>query len=179
MLSRLFKIAGNFARKCYWTHCLARLGSKANLGFGFRADGSESIRIEDFFCCDRLCSLNASMGGAINIGNHVSLASNVTINAACQGLIEISDEVMIGPNSVLRSSDHGFSLIDVPMRKQPHQPGVIRISRNVWLGANVTVVGNVNIGKGAIVGAGSVVTKDVEPYAIVGGVPAKLIRHRA
>lgn len=178
MLFRLFNSAGNFARKRYWAYYLARLGSKANLGVGFRAHGSESIEIGDFFNCDRLCTLNASMDGAIYIESHVSLASNVTINAACQGLIKICDEVMIGPNSVLRSSDHGFSLIDVPMRKQPHQPGFIRISRNVWLGANVTVVGNVNIGQGAIVGAGSVVTKDVEPYAIVGGVPAKLIRQR-
>jgi len=119
------------------------------------------------------------MNGAIRIGNHVSLASNVTINAACRGVIEIGNDIMIGPNCVLRSSNHGFSLTGVPMRKQPHQPGIIRICDDVWLGANVAVVGKVTIGKGAIVGAGSVVTRDVGPFKIVGGVPAKLIRQRS
>ena len=48
----------------------------------------------------------------------------------------------------------------------------------MWIGANVTVLGGVTVGRGAVVAAGSVVTKDVEPYSIVGGVPAKLIRYR-
>ena len=93
-------------------------------------------------------------------------------------MIEIGDDVMIGPNTVLRSSDHGFDSTQVPMNQQPHQPGIIRISEDVWLGANVTVVGNVSIGRGVVVGAGSVVTKDVPEFQIVAGVPAKLIRSR-
>ena len=54
----------------------------------------------------------------------------------------------------------------------------IVIEDDVWIGANVTVVGGVRVGRGAVVAAGAVVTKDVEQYAIVGGVPAKLIRYR-
>jgi len=65
------------------------------------------------------------------------------------------------------------------MRSQSHQPGTIRILDDVWLGANVTVVGNVSIAQGAIVGAGSVVTRDVGTFEIVAGVPAKLIRKRS
>jgi len=178
-ISRLSNRAGFFVRRYSWARLLAGLGCKANLGYGFRVFGSESVKIGDFFVCDRCCSLNTSMDGAIRIGNHVSLASNVAINAACRGVIEISNDVMIGPNCVLRSSNHGFSLTGVPIREQPHQAGIIRICDDVWIGANVTVVGNVTIGKGAIVGAGSVVTKDVGPFEIVGGVPAKLIRQRS
>ena len=170
--------AGTLARKVFWASLLKELGPKANFGFWFRAFGSGSIVIGGFFGCDRLCCLNACAGGAIRIGNRVSLASNVTINAACHGVIEIGDDVMIGPNTVLRSSDHGFDSTQVPMNQQPHQPGIIRISEDVWLGANVTVVGNVSIGRGVVVGAGSVVTKDVPEFQIVAGVPAKLIRSR-
>lgn len=75
------------------------------------------------------------------MGRDVSLASNVIINAGYQGIIEIGNDVMIGPNTVLRSSDHGFSSIQIPMRNQPHRSGSIQISSDVWLGANVTVVG--------------------------------------
>lgn len=166
-------------RRLYWASFLGRLGRRASLGPSFRALGPGAILVGDFFGCDRLCSLNAYQDGTIRIGNHVSLASNVIINAACHGVIEIGNDVMIGPNTVLRSCDHGFDSTRVPMRSQPHQPGTIRISDDVWLGANVTVVGNVSIAKGAIVGAGSVVTRDVGTFEIVAGVPAKLIRKRS
>jgi len=68
--------------------------------------------------------------------------------------------------------------LNKPIRDQGHRPGEIIVEDDVWLGANVTVIGSVRVGQGAVVAAGAVVTKDVEPYSIVGGVPAKFIKKR-
>ena len=85
---------------------------------------------------------------------------------------------MIGPYCLFASVKHGFEDWEKPMIFQPVSEAPITIENDVWIGAKVTVIGGVTIGNGAIVAAGSVVTKDVKPYAIVGGVPAKVIRYR-
>ncbi len=133
-----------------------------NIGFGLYAqiyasgDGSEEITIDD----------------------DVHLNSNVMINADLGGSIRIGKHCMIGPNVVLRTSDHAFSDIDALMIEQGHTSGTIVIEDNVWIGSNAVLTGNICIGTGAIVGAGAVVTRDVPPFAIVAGVPAKQIGHR-
>ena len=114
----------------------------------------------------------------ILIGDDVYLNSNVMINADQEGRIEIGHHCLVGPNVVFRTSDHIFSSKDIPIKDQGHKPGHIIVKDNVWIGANVVIVGNVVIGRGAIVGAGSVVTKDVDDFAIVAGVPARLIGAR-
>ncbi len=73
---------------------------------------------------------------------------------------------------------HIFSDTTVPIRQQGDRGGDIVIEDDVWIGTHTIILTDVTIHKGAIIGAGAVVTKDVEPYAIVGGVPAKLIRYR-
>jgi galactoside O-acetyltransferase len=94
------------------------------------------------------------------------------------GRIVIGNDVMIGPNAVLRASNHGAERIDVPMWNQPHTGGTIEIGDDVWIGANVVVVPNVKIGSHAIVAAGAVVTRDVPDYALAAGVPARVIGDR-
>jgi len=111
----------------------------------------------------------------IEIGNNVFLNSNVMINADKGGKIVIGNDIMIGPNVVLRSCNHNFSKRDIPIIKQGHKAGFIIIKDDVWIGANVVILADVVIGKGSIVAAGSVVTKNVEEYTIVAGVPAKKI----
>ena len=106
------------------------------------------------------------------IGDNLSSNSNMMINADCGGYIEIKNNVLLGPNTVIRASNHTYERLDIPIREQGHTAGRIIINDDVWLGANVVVLPNVNIGKGAIIAAGSVVTKDVAEYALVGGVPA-------
>ena len=114
----------------------------------------------------------------IEFGNNVYLNSNVMINADIGGNIQICDNVLIGPNVVLRASNHIFSKRNISIFMQGHESGSITIEDDVWLGANVVVLPNVTIGKGAIVGAGAVVTKDIKAYTIVGGVPAHIISNR-
>jgi galactoside O-acetyltransferase len=115
----------------------------------------------------------------IIISDNVYLNSNVMINADQGGRIEIGRNCIIGPNVVFRTSDHLFSRKEIPIREQGHNPGTIIVKDDVWIGANVSVLGNVTIGKGAIVAAGAVVTKDIEEFTIVGGVPAKQIGGRS
>ena len=104
--------------------------------------------------------------------------TNVSVNASIQGAIHIGDDVIIGPNAVLRTSDHEAEAVDRPMRDQGHVAGVITIESDVWIGANTTIVGGVRVGQGSVVAAGAVVVRDVEPYTIVGGVPARFIKKR-
>ena len=114
----------------------------------------------------------------IVIGNNVKLNSNVMINADQEGCIEIGNNCIIGPNVVLRTSNHIFSDRNIPTIEQGHKPGTIIVKEDVWIGANVSIVGSVIIGKGAVVGAGAVVIRNVDDYAIVAGVPAKQIGTR-
>lgn len=114
----------------------------------------------------------------IIIGNNVYLNSNVMINADHGGRIEIGNNCIIGPNVVFRTSNHIFSSRKTPIRQQGHKPGVIIVSDDVWIGANVVVLPDVTIGRSAIVAAGAVVTKDVDDYMIVAGVPARIIGTR-
>mgnify|MGYP000595489424 CR=1 FL=1 len=98
---------------------------------------------------------------------------------------EISPHVRIGHYSSLSShvvitgADHVFNIPGVPIRFSGRPPSLVtEIGHDVLVGHGVTILRGVKIGNGAIVGAGAVVTTDVPPYAIVGGVPAKLIRFR-
>lgn len=150
----------------------------AVFGPGLLVLGGDRIRLGTHFSCWRLCTLAACADGTIEIGNHVSLNANVYVNACSGGTIRIGNDVLIGPNVVLRASDHRFDDVSVPIRLQGHSAGTIVIEDDVWLGANVTVVGGVRIGRGSVIAAGAVVVADVEPYSVMGGVPARLIRRR-
>jgi acetyltransferase-like isoleucine patch superfamily enzyme len=96
----------------------------------------------------------------------------------CSGFIEIGSGVMMGPRVGLFAENHIFDRTDIPMRLQGVDRKFIRIEDDVWLGTNSVILAGVTVGRGAVVSAGSVVTKDVPQYAIVGGVPAKVIRMR-
>jgi len=87
--------------------------------------------------------------------------------------------VMIGPELLVTGNDHQTNCPGVPVifSGRP-EPQSLFIGDDVWIGARVTIMRKVRIGNGAVIAAGSVVTKDVEPYSIVGGVPARHIRYR-
>jgi galactoside O-acetyltransferase len=94
------------------------------------------------------------------------------------GSIVVCFQTAIGPGTVVRASNHKFDDRNVPIMDQGHIPGRIVIEDDVWIGANCVITPDVVIGHGAVVGAGAVVTKDVPPFAVVGGVPAKVIGWR-
>lgn len=84
--------------------------------------------------------------------------------------------ILVGPNVVIRTANHNFNDKDRPINEQGHNYANIKVADNVWIGANSVILGGVTIGKGAVIAAGAVVNKNVEPFTIVGGVPAKVLK---
>ena len=111
-----------------------------------------------------------------NFGRFIKIGKNVFINHACSfldmGGITIEDEVLIGPKVNLITENHPLDPTD--RRALITKPIIIK--RNAWIGAGATILPGVTIGKNAVVAAGAVVSKNVPDNAIVGGVPAKIIR---
>lgn len=104
---------------------------------------------------------------------------NFYLNAFCHvlGDIRFGDDVLIGPHAVLWGRDHGFEP-GTRIREQPRRKEPIRIGDDVWIGASCVVLKGVTIGSGAVIGAGSVVTRDVPEAAVAVGNPAVVIRYR-
>ncbi len=112
----------------------------------------------------------------VEIGHDVLINADTKIGG--QAGIKIGNFVQLGYNVNLVSVNHSYKNSTLPIKKQGEYGGTIFIEDDVWVGANAVILPNVIIGKGAIVGANAVVTKDVKPYSIVGGVPAKHIKYR-
>lgn len=96
----------------------------------------------------------------------------------CAGYVDIGNNVMMGPRVNILAENHNFDRTDIPMNKQGVQRASIVIEDDVWLGAGCSVLAGVRIGAGSIIATGAVVTKDIPPYSIAGGVPAKVIKSR-
>jgi acetyltransferase-like isoleucine patch superfamily enzyme len=96
----------------------------------------------------------------------------------CSGYIEIGDDVLIGPRVALLAENHVTADPNTPIKDQGVARSFIRIEDGCWIGAGTVVVAGVTIGHDSVVAAGSVVTADVPPFRVVGGVPARLIRSR-
>jgi maltose O-acetyltransferase len=94
------------------------------------------------------------------------------------GGIEIGSNVIIGPYCIIHSANHSFNDTVSPIKLQGYEMASVRIGDDCWLGANVIVLPGVHIGRGTVIGAGSVVTKDIPPYSVVVGNPAKVIYSR-
>lgn len=114
-------------------------------------------------------------------GNNIFIGDNSGIGARCQlndgDNIKIGKNVLMGPEVVFYTTNHKTAK-DELIIEQEFEFGEIKVGDDVWIGARVIILPGVTIGEGAVIGAGAVVTKDVEPYEIVGGVPAKKIGER-
>lgn len=143
-------------------------------------------KIRNWYVCDILQIMqkdsnnyfeeNIYIGNGKNIvfGKHCHINENVFIQGA-----NIGNFVMIAPNVSILNSTHNYQNIELPMIMQGEEKSLNPIIEDdVWIGRNAVIMPNIKIGKGSIIGAGAVVTKDVESYSIVGGVPAKLIKKR-
>ncbi len=115
---------------------------------------------------------------SLRIGANTYIQSGCVLNAFV-GNILIGANCMISPRCAFMPYQHGLADTSRPMREQPlTSRGDIIIRDDVWLGLNVCVMDGVTIGEGAVIGAGAVVTHDIPPYAIAGGVPARIIQSR-
>lgn len=127
------------------------------------------------------CGKNVNIEKGAQFAWDLSLGDNsgVGVNSLISSCVTIGNDVMMGPECMIFTSNHGVSDINTPMWKQKStEPKPVVIEDDVWIGARVIILPGVHVGKGSVIGAGSVVTKDVAPYSIVGGNPAKLIKMR-
>lgn len=166
-----------------------------NCGFGHfnQLKGAEFISVGSNTGIGEYCYLTAWSNNkssasepCVNIGAHCSIGAHNHITAS--NLIIIGDGFLSGKWVTITDNSHGNydlnSLTDVngwlknaPITRPIVSKGPVVIGRNVWVGDKVTILPGVSIGDGVIIGANSVVTKDIPPYTVVGGNPAVVIKH--
>ena len=191
---------GFFLRSKLYRSLFAQMGLGVQWGSNITLRHPYKMVIEDHAAIDNDCMLCArgsdagkfrigkdtiisrgsfiqSKAGGIEIGAHCSIGVQCYIGAVND--ILIGDHVLIAGQCYIGGGRYPLSKNGVPMKEQgAYSDGPITIGNDVWIGAGVKILDNVKIGEGAVVGAGAVVTKDVAPYTIVGGIPARVISKR-
>ena len=146
--------------------------------------GAKKIR---YWICKPLfkkCGKNVNIehGARFGSGRQLEIGDNsgLGVNCSISPPVIIGKDVMMGPDVVIYRNSHKFDRTDIPISEQGYSSSIpLEIFDDVWIGHGVFILpGCRRIGKGSIIGAGAVVTKDVPDYAIVGGNPAKIIRFR-
>lgn len=131
----------------------------------------KDFKLGDYSVIEDFTTVNNGVGDVI-IGNRSFIGvSNVII-----GPVEIADHVMTAQNVVISGMNHSYEDVHVPPTMQKVTTSQIKISENVWIGANSVITSGVTIGRHSIIGAGSVVTKDIPEYCVAVGNPARLIK---
>lgn len=142
--------------------CRVRVCDGGAINIGKSAHINESVRLE-------------AKGGRLAIGDNVFVGRGSSIVSMKE--IKIGADVLIAEYAAILDHDHEFNG-DMSLNKSGMRKALIGIGDNVWIGAKATITCGVTIGDNAVVGANAVVTADVPAYAVVGGVPAKLLRQR-
>ena len=147
-----------------------------------------------YYCVNHTLGLRtAKIGKSSNVHATVILrqANNIEIGEGClinhnnvlqagkvNAKIRIGNYVHTGANVMIIAFNHAFDTREKPTIKQDYYDASVIIEDDVWIGGGSIILAGVTIGKGAIIAAGAVVNKDVPPYSIVGGIPAKIIKQR-
>jgi acetyltransferase-like isoleucine patch superfamily enzyme len=116
------------------------------------------------------------LGESLVIGNNVGIAQNCFIQV--RGKVDIGNNVIFGPNVSIFSENHIFKNPNLPVNAQGESRKGVKIGNGVWIGTRAVILDGVTVGENSIIAAGSIVNKDVMPYSIIGGVPARLIKMR-
>lgn len=162
----------------YWHILQEKLANKSSVG--------KDMKLRNMFyrntmplCGEKLCvhpKVIFSYPQNIEIGYNLFLNRGVFITAPTN--IKIGDNVLIGPYVVINSGSHKYNDSNIIIRDQGHKLLPIIINNDVWIGSHVTILPGVIIGEGAVIAANAVVSKDVPPYSVFAGIPAKEIRRR-
>ena len=161
--------------KCFGTPYIEKTpGSRIQIGSGVIL---RSSLVSNPAGCFHPVVLAARKKGEIILGNNCGISSSVIV---AEKSVTIGDNVLIGVNCVI--SDTDFHSVSAEIRRTPaadkeeHSSIPVVIEDDVWLGMNVTVLKGVTIGRGSVVAAGSIVTKDLPPHSLAGGNPCKVIK---
>lgn len=126
-------------------------------------------------------NINVERKAKFGLGRKISIGDNsgIGINAEIPSNTIIGNNVMMGPDCIIYAANHNFNDLSIPMNIQGHSKAKRTIiGDDVWIGGRVIILPGKRIGDGVIIGAGSVVTKDLENYGIYAGNPIKLIKYR-
>jgi acetyltransferase-like isoleucine patch superfamily enzyme len=173
----------------------AALGRNISLRHPGRISLGRGVIVDDGCILDAKgdCSDGITMGDGVILGRNtivsckngcIRIDDNANISANCMLISEtelsVGKNVLIaGMSYLIAGGNHGTLRTDIPIIRQPMvQKGGIKIEDNAWIGAGVVVLDGVTVGHDAVVGAGSVVTRSIPPFAIAAGVPAKVVKMR-
>ncbi|MCO4795630.1 MAG: acyltransferase [Bacteriovoracaceae bacterium] len=143
------------------------LKGNSSLNFAISVGANTQIMEQVLLCANE---------GVIRIGNNSWIGPQCLIYG--NGHVRIGDHVMIAAKTSINTVSHNHAIIGLPMNLQGINTDRVTIEDDVWIGLNATILQGVTIGKGSIIGAGAVVTKDIPPYSIAVGTPAKVISTR-
>lgn len=146
--------------------------------------GGKLVKQLRFLCCKRLfrsCGRNVTIESnaiipfhKVDIGDNSGIGLNARI-----GSVRIGSNVMMGPDVMILSRNHNYDRIDIPSKFQGNaEEEPVIVEDDVWIGARVIILPGVHVGKGVIIGAGAVVTKNMPNYSIAAGNPARVVRMR-
>lgn len=155
---------------------------------------TDFAKLAIYYCVNHSIGIRqAKIGKSSNIHSTVILRQsyNIEIGEGClinhnnvlqagkvDGKIKIGNYVHTGANVMMIAFNHAFDTRDIPTIQQDYYDSDIIIEDDVWIGGGSILLAGITVGKGAIIAAGAVVNEDVPPYAIVGGVPAKVLKYR-
>jgi maltose O-acetyltransferase len=174
-----------FARRGFWYFFYHAFAQHLPVSYRFQPLGRFGK-----FCrgaaCKRLFkrfgqNVNVEKGANFYTGWEVEIGDNSSLGVNCMIPydLKVGRDVMMGPSVIIVGDSHCFERRDIPMYLQgTREYPPVQIEDDVWIGARVIILPGIRIGKGAIIGAGAVVTKDVPQYAICGGNPARIIKFR-
>jgi len=161
---------------------MVRFGRGVTLEKGVIIDGlsTEGVEIGDNSTIGPYSIIKASLlsylGKGLHLGNQSSLDAFSFVGAG--GGVWIGNRVIMGQHVSFHAENHNFESLDHPIREQGRTAEGIVIDDDCWVGSNVTFLDGVHVGTGCVIAAGAVVTKDIPPYSIAAGIPARVIKKR-
>lgn len=173
------------------------VGKKVNLVHKHHIHIGNGVQIKDYVEINGLSTNGIILGDNASIGKYSIIRGSGSLKKigkglkvgknfgcgdfcffGCTGGITIGDNVILGQNVRFHSSNHNFNRNDMPIKEQGINFKGIQVESDCWIGAGVTILDGVKIGKGCVIGADTVVTKNIDDYCIVAGNPARIIKRR-
>ncbi|WP_172579827.1 acyltransferase [Ligilactobacillus agilis] len=166
-----------FSNTFYYAVRYHMFGSNLFVGLRSRVTGKGFIKFGKNVTVQSDCFIATfPKNKGLIIGNNVMVGQFSRIG--CKNSVVIEDNVFTGPNVFIADYNHNYSNVRIPILEQDdvvYNEGVI-IKRDTWIGTNVAIIGNVNIGKHCVIGANSVVTHNIPDYSVAVGCPARVIK---
>lgn len=169
-----------------WVQCVrfgvADCGKGVYVGLGVKVDGGRRVHLSDNSCFLPSSMVVAHAGGHVYLGSHSEIGMYSRV--ASVGEVHIGDDVITGPHVFIADYNHEYADPELPIRLQGNRivktsdfpRGGVSIGDGSWIGTNAVIAGSVKVGKHCVIGANSVVTKDIPDYSVAVGSPARVVK---